>query len=326
MPYAFRLRVVFPPGRGISAVEDDAMPMAILPGEGTEVTLHAWTAHPLNATELIIKGFGYESSEEARSRAERVRHALRATGAELHLPMDFGPDRARSFFFTKGLELLRERGVLRDEQVESDVHGLHVFEHGEKQVVFGPGDAHATQSRPVLDVVSAVERWLNALPAIDERLELAIDLRFLAEFEKSTRARFVTVMTSLVVLADQRARPEVALRHVETLIACTRTLRDETDGDDRQALDSLLGALVGLRVQSITSAVRDLVRKYAPGFVVDNVPADQFVVRCYGVRSTLVHEGRSDECAAALPHLQLLADEIFLRMMRQVVAESRPSA
>jgi hypothetical protein len=316
MPYAFRLRVVFPPGRGISAVEDDAMPMAVLPGEGAEVTLHAWTAHPLNATELIIKGFGYESSEEARSRGERIQRALRATGAELHLPMDFGPDRARSFFFTRGLELLRERGVLRDEQVESDVHGLHVFEHGEQRVVFGPGDAHPTMSRPVVDVLSALERWLDALPAIDERLALAIDLRFLAEFEKSTRARFVTVMTSLEVLADQRPRPEVAARHVEALISSTRTLKNKTDSDGRRALDSLLGALEGLRVQSITSAVGDLVRTHAPGLVVDNVPADRFAVRCYSIRSDLVHEGRSEECDAALPHLQLLADEILLRMMR----------
>jgi hypothetical protein len=58
MPYAFRLRVVFPSGRGISAVEDDAMPMAVLPGEGANVTLHAWTAQPLNATELFMTDGG----------------------------------------------------------------------------------------------------------------------------------------------------------------------------------------------------------------------------------------------------------------------------
>jgi hypothetical protein len=66
MPYAFRLRVVFPPGRGISEVEDDAMPMAVLPGEGAEVTLHASTAHPLNATELIINYSNAESHQRPR--------------------------------------------------------------------------------------------------------------------------------------------------------------------------------------------------------------------------------------------------------------------
>lgn len=247
------------------------------------------------ATALVLTGTGHQTEEEARRHGEAAKHALRRAGVVANVPLDMGPDRASGSLgrgFREQLE--NEHGV----QLRDDIHGLDVYEDDSRPVRF-----LSSRASPI--VTASVDKFVPALEAgfqrgtrrdavRNEKVSLAADVYMLSEFEVSQRARFLTLMTALEVLSERGERPKPVQKLLVEFLAKSREAAAGAPAQrNRSEFESLIGSLEGLREQSITSAVRDFVRRHigdAEKF--DGHRVGEFVTRSYEVRSRLTHEGR----------------------------------
>ncbi|TDA27854.1 MAG: hypothetical protein DSO00_06245 [Archaeoglobi archaeon] len=78
-----------------------------------------------DAEELVLRGDGYSSEEEARIAGEQVRDAAILAFARLHIGADFGNFAPKSCFTNAGLQMLEKQTGTR---ILNDVHCLMTFE------------------------------------------------------------------------------------------------------------------------------------------------------------------------------------------------------
>ncbi len=224
MAFSFRLRVVAPPGHGLT--ESGQRRISIdTPRWGT-IELHAKTPEKADRKSLIvITGREYSSADEARRAGEAARWALRIAGVSANVPLDLGNDRATSGMARAFREEQEQRFGI---QIRNDVHGLDVYEEDDRPVKY-----ISMEARP--SVTASVDKFAQALragfarhegagrPSYDEAAALAMDLYLLAGFETSERARFLTLITALEVLSvREQQRPKV-LSFVDQTISRSRT-------------------------------------------------------------------------------------------------------
>jgi len=289
MTYGFRLRVNLSSAHTL--ISDDAELSLEVPGWARPLTVSAIGAEKIrDAAQLALRSGGYATEDQAREAANRVREALHAACAIHRVAVDTGNDRASlqlSRVFRQQLESDAERESGEPVQILSDVHGIIVFDEDRRPLFFG-GQATGVLGKPVAPVLETLGEQLAKDTEQPPALILALELFNWSPFEKSARARFVTIVTSLEVVADRETRSSDSLAHLDQLLALTQS--NKALGPDA---DNLCSALNQLRAESIGSACKRLVARYGQS-------GDQELWDgCVALRHKVVHGGLSSDAVAA---------------------------
>ena len=305
MSEAFDFRLRFTVGHG-RKLQVEAAEVLLHEDPQTVVTMRAVRGGPAikDADALVVIGTSYSSEHEAESEGWAWKNRLSRAFAVSYIGADFGDDTASS-----GVSEYMRENVLATtgRTVLNDVHGLMIYPSNVKPLLAG-GSASLTVGAPVERFLAAVSS-VNNKP-MNDREHLAAAIYASAQaLVGSSEATFVTLMMALEVLIDQQPRSPRVLALTETLAQAV----EESDLSDSEKA-SVAGTLNWLRVESITSAGRRLVQAHA-GPTYGGKSADAFFVRCYAIRSALVH-GHQDRLPAAevgslAGHLSLLVGDLL---------------
>jgi hypothetical protein len=236
------------------------------------------------ATEVVLRGSGHVSEDEATTAACRWRTVLELTFARRNIQADFGDRAPRgSGFSAAGIRMLEQETGRR---VLNDAHALIVFEC-DPPPSFVRASALGALSVNATRLEQAVEAALSVELASPAAHSLSFDLYSASAFQPSTDARFIMLVMAVETLLDPQPRPEASRGHVEHLIELTQAA--DLSASERS---SLLGSLEGLRLQSIGQAGRALAATLGDRTYMDMAPS-KFFAHCYELRSRLVHGATS---------------------------------
>jgi hypothetical protein len=244
------------------------------------------------ATEILIRGEGFNSMEDAKAAGEVLRDWLRQISAQFFRGYLVGGDRTLSGLTPMGKELLAAQFGVEPLNVIADVEGLQVFDTpGEPMRIASRAEGTVTyQSSHVRDqlVVAAGEDLIWTDP-----LRLGADLVSSIEHESTNAAKFLTACYALDVLCPDRPKSPEMVAWIEELLA---NPPDVWLTMDESEVNSVRGGLAALKQES---GRRALARWTAL------VRGDESEVRalCKKIKDTrddLVHKGQTTEDLAQL--------------------------
>ena len=181
----------------------------------------------------------------------------------------------------------------------TEEQGYTVFPSNENIKFLRMGDAS-------IDVSTA---WANAAQTLAEGIEqvqvraseenpnlaTAIDLYLSSFYESSMRARFLTLMTALEVLAPVTEKHPVVVQHLSDLRSTVKMhCANEEDPEARDALEALLRDIDFRKETSIRRRIRHLVLTEAPMNESERNSLAKEAVKAYDLRGTVVHNGAID--------------------------------
>ncbi|NTV08791.1 MAG: hypothetical protein HGA81_09360 [Chlorobium limicola] len=233
------------------------------------------------ADTLYFTSAGWPNEDAALSAAARYVGALARTLARLRIGVDYGDRASKGGGFSE--DMLQMFFDDHGARVINEQPGIMVYESDPKPF-FGAvsGSVSSRVSGQHFEAVFKIA-LKNAQPlSIRERVSIA--LYNAAYFEKNQDTRFLLGMMALEALIEPADRTPSAIAHVEDMIQQTRSCKTLTKAER----DSLSGALICLRKQSIGQAGRTFVMQLK-GREYGGLKPEQFFKHCYTLRSRLVH-------------------------------------
>ncbi len=202
--------------------------------------------------------------------------------------VDVGEDRTHAMVTQYFIDQVREEQGIR---LLNELHGLQVYEEDpEFPTQFVASSVEAKLLKGIEDFEQYFREAVDMGLEFTERETLAFELYGLSHFESAERARFLTLVTAIESISENKARSAEAVKHVERLIELT-----EDSGLPEPEINSLLGSLNWLRQESISRTGRDFVERFLGVEQYEGKVAKKFFQACYNVRSDLVHSGKPSD-------------------------------
>jgi hypothetical protein len=149
-------------------------------------------------------------------------------------------------------------------------------------------------------------------PEISDKERLALELYGASHYEKSDRARFITLVLAAEVLLEPRERENSTKEIVRGLIEYTKGSQL-----GKEEKDSIIGSLRWLYKESISKSLRDMIERHLGAREYGNMIAKKFIDHCYAIRSKLVHTGKVN---TEVIHLGKLASQLK-RLLSDLLVE-----
>ena len=180
-----------------------------------------------------------------------------------------------------------------------DEEGYTVFpsEENIRFLALGVPTVHVTVgwSNAAQTLAAGISRPPNLAHHEDSDLVTALDLYLSSFYETSLRARFLTLMTALEVLAPEIGKHAVAVELIVALHAEVEgRLVRESDPDAIDALEALKREIDFRKETSIRRRIRHLVLTNVRMGDADKKALSKRVVSAYDLRGSLVHNGATD--------------------------------
>jgi hypothetical protein len=149
----------------------------------------------------------------------------------------------------------------------------------------------------------------------DTSVGTAIHLYLAGFYETSIRARLLTLITCLEVLAPVTQRRGAVVQALSILKGHIEAqLQEVTEPEERDALEALLREIEFKKETSIRRRLRHLVLYEAPLSKADRISLAKKIVDAYDLRGAVVHKGRSDSNALYDAHdIVLSTAKLLLR-------------
>ncbi|MDP9403921.1 MAG: hypothetical protein M3P85_11490, partial [Actinomycetota bacterium] len=183
--------------------------------------------------------------------------------------------------------------------------GLHVYPCKPPPRFARAGGGLAVLGHPGWRIEKALRSSIAKHPSFNEQEELAYHLFSASFFQRSSDARFLSLMMAVETLIAPQPRPYRVRSHVESLITATRAAA--LDAGEKSSILSLLGFLLN---ESIGQAGRRLARTLGNRTYAEETPV-KFFTNCYEVRSRLVH-GLRPRPSAQEVDVRAAALEVFV--------------
>jgi hypothetical protein len=281
MSYSFRIRIKLPQRLRIG-IESDRW--ALTPkGTLPEISLRSknqGTAISASA-DLVFRGDGYQSEEQAHSAAEELRDVIIMAFARMRIGADFGDRAPKGWVTEAGLKMLQQDSG--HERVLNDVHGLMLFKTDPP--------AHFANLQADYVLTKGQEKFIESLQVahgLHHRMptehRLAFDLFSASFFKPSADARLLMLMMGVETLLKPDLRSTATQKHVRKLI-CRTKLNFHLPRGERE---SLAGSLQLLLRESISQAGRRLSTRLGSQKYLD-MSAPKFFTYCYDLRSKIAH-------------------------------------
>lgn len=282
--FSFRLRALVLRDR-LPATDKDGAIEVPYSKRHTALTIEKGTGR--RPDHLILRQTGFACEQDAQEAGQAAKAALRATGVATDVSMNLGPDLAST-----GIGQIVKDKIHKEFGVElrGDVHGVDVFDEEGPEVKYMRMEAEGSVIANLDDFVETLGTFLKSTSNTesDDRVQFASEVYMAAAFESSDRARFVTYITVLEILANRERRTQPALELIQTAIDQLDT-RESLDPGEKQSLRS---GLLDLRSESIGSSIRSLVESMDTSTLdLGDRSIRRFINDCYAARSNLVHDG-----------------------------------
>lgn len=229
--------------------------------------------------------------DAAISYGQKTRDAIAICCALLGMGVEVG--KHEEFFDTSDVKISASNGQTYIQP--TDLNGLIVYPQDSKVEYVGVNFS-AKSGRSGEKFQRVFVKSFELCENLDNRLGLALELYNSSYFEMSVRARFLQLVSTIECLSNSQRQQEAIIYHLESLVKLSEkklaTLQ-EISADDRK---DFVQRLNNLKHESISSACRNLVRKYL---------GDEAVSRfreCYNIRSELVHKGQISPEVDLLDH------------------------
>ncbi|MFF4701917.1 hypothetical protein ACWC4D_38725 [Streptomyces sp. NPDC001288] len=268
-----------------------------------------------DATNLVIRGEGYATTDEAAREGERWRDVISRAFARVHLAADFGDRQPVNMVTKAGEEFFSS---LMGHPVLAHLSGVTVFEDQPGLRFLGApsieGCKRPSEERNRLVFAQAARHH----DPLDGRERVAFDLYSGSFFQPSADSRLLMLTMAIETLLVRQSRSDAAKAHVTTMIEATQANADLTDSER----NSLRTSLKDLRSESIGQAGKRLARTLEPRTYAGQAP-DVFFGRCYTMRSMLTHgqverPDRRDVDALAASLELFVADLLAGRLLTEI--------
>ena len=252
---------------------------------------------------LVLKAFGFMTEDEARRFFPRLKAGLWNLALEYNIAFipDFEPRQITRSDDpdTAGKNLGKSFGIppLGPVHGLGDEGGITIYRSDEeiRFISFGAGSGYVTTRAE--DVVRVMTEGIETADvnviSREGKVSIAIDLYLAHFYERSIRARFLTLMMILEVLAPVTEKHFIVQELISDWKAeIHESLACVSDPDAVDSLRALDRELEFRKETSIRRRVRQLVLDVAP---LDDAGKNELatrVVNAYDIRSTLVHSGR----------------------------------
>ncbi|MGH8924538.1 MAG: hypothetical protein ACRDWA_07895 [Acidimicrobiia bacterium] len=260
---------------------------------------------------LILRQAGFASEQDARKAGKAAKAALRATGVATDVSMDLGPDLAST-----GIgQIVKDK--IRDEfavELRGDVQGVDILDEEGPEVRYMRIEAEGSVIANLDSFVETLGRFLESTSKTesDDLVQFASEVYMAAAFESSDRARFVTYITVLEILAVRERRTQPELDVIQTAV----DQLDSSEDLDPSAKQSLRSGLLDLQSESVGASIRSLAESMDTSKLdLGDRPIRRFINDCYAARSNLVHDGHPGtgfDLRADTPRLARVAREALL--------------
>lgn len=237
--------------------------------------------------ELILSSGGYSTKAEAFCSGIAMKNSLLVTGAKLRIGIDAGKDEA-----TCWLNPTIKENILttHDTQIVDDVHGVLVYDESHSTKIFSAKKAELILPSNAETFSSNLCDFLTASDNLTNKQKLALELYGASHFEKSDRARFLTLILGTETLLNPEDKSNKAKEVVDHFF----TYLTESDLNESEK-NSIHGSLHWLYKDSITQSLRKMAQGYLADKIYNGLTSAEFIKKCYKVRGTLVHTGESDK-------------------------------
>ncbi|MGX7678275.1 hypothetical protein ACSMXN_05200 [Jatrophihabitans sp. DSM 45814] len=228
-----------------------------------------------DTTDLVLRGWGYETAEAAEQAALRWRSAVSIGLAANNVMADFG-QRSPAFWI--------HPDVLSADNAQMDLHELMIFPTNLRGHFMGMQPIQYWAGKPMDDVRGAIWMSLENGTELTARQHLAYGT-YCSSAGMKPDARLVTLISAVELLIAPENRSGEAQAVVDSLVATVKA-----SGLPQAEKGSMLGALSWLRQQSVGQAVRALATQLGDRrYLQEKELAPKFLTRCYSLRSDLVH-------------------------------------
>jgi hypothetical protein len=287
--------------RNILPTTPEGQPIELRPGAIMLVVEQGTGTRP---DRVLLSGGGYASSEAATAAARRTKSALRAAAVAIDVPIQLAeqPGRRPIGWSQEILTAWRRSGAGE--------------ERGDPQFdLYEETDLPPTRTRIEGEgyVQRQIDRFTDELEARlatvcegpSPRLVIAAELYLSTTFESSSRARFLSLVTVLEVLAVRTERTNKELELIDRWLADIK--REDID---RSSRSSLLSSVRALRENSIGASIRDLATR--------DGSARPFLTLCYTIRSKMTHDGvepSGTDLSQIVPKLSGIVQRFLLQQL-----------
>ncbi|MBC2704347.1 HEPN domain-containing protein [Desulfobacula sp.] len=155
------------------------------------------------------------------------------------------------------------------------------------------GFAHSTQTEKAIDIINDIKEsfFSEYKSEIDrKRLLLSMEIFSASQLEITNRAKFISLITSLEALSLQKNYKEYTDHVKERIDELIKAIQNE-DNIPKNVRNSLIGRIKReMSIESVRQAIMDVVLKNTK-----EVNNKKLFDKAYGVRSSLVHDGKSDD-------------------------------
>jgi hypothetical protein len=188
----------------------------------------------------------------------------------------------------------------------TDEEGYTIFRSDEniRYLAMGQATGYVTTSwKNVSQVLKDGIENARSLKEKVDRITSVFDLYLANFYETSTRARLLTLISCLEVLAPKTERHPAAVMALSDFENQVKIrMSKATEEEEQFALETLLREIDFKKEKSIRRRVRCLVLSKAPLSEDDKISLAKKVVAAYDLRSTLVHDGVVDSEALGEAH------------------------
>ncbi len=253
-----------------------------------------------NRRRYALVGRGFPSAEAARKVGGQLKVAAAVLFAGRMQALDLGRDHASSSMSQRIKDVVqRDHGV----QVRDDIHGLDIYEDHPRTTRFSIS-AHGTVLHSFGRLQEGLRRLLLQPLQLNEQTSLALELYNSSRLTESTKARFLTLVTVIEVLAPPASRSHAITEACDKLIKHLPTI--PLDAADLATLKTGIGLL---KKTSINEACRAFVVTHCNGAEVELFRS------CYLMRSAWTHSGQADPVERVLGPLENLVRKLLLAVV-----------
>lgn len=196
-------------------------------------------------------------------------------------------------------------------QLLPTVHGIQTYEvtDDDRHLWVTAEATSGTTSDRFLENLETVSEYAQSA-VNDSRLALACDLYSQALAETSLPARFVALVTAIESLVVQERYAEEICNILSPLSEAVKLQLKEASVEDA-VIRSISGRISGLGTESINSAFGKIARLHGRSEGYRDLGAAEFALYCYGLRSKLVHDGKTKDALPLADLMQLVSDVIM---------------
>jgi len=303
--YTFRFLIRLPRSRGIS-IQDHSIKLSI---ENYSGELFGEVEKSISDSSILIfKESGFSTEDEAFIAGKKIRDSIMLAFAYCRIGADFGDDSLHGGLSKYLIDKLEEDKGIR---YLNEVNGLMVYETDPEPNICRMGPVSGgimTNHEKFLDALNKVS---EVSCSISEKERISYDLFSNSFFASNGYARLLFLIMAVEVLIDLEPRSLEAINLVESFISEVKTSKPLEDSEK----NSLVGSLNFLRYESIRQGARRLIKNNLYDKEYDGLQASKFFLRCYDLRSAVVHGGQPYPSESEVGHAAAVLETLVANLL-----------